>query len=95
MRRTIHNFPKATRLGAAKESFAEGIGDGLPRDVRPVRCRQNVHDRAFHCRDRHSLILVDLLCFKISPMNHDPFRMLAAKSGRFWNGKTHPRRIYI
>ena len=65
--------PKPAFLRHIELSGPESICDGLPGNVCPMRCRENVHDRAFYCGDRHSLMLADLLRREVGPMNHDPF----------------------
>jgi len=76
MHRVIDTLSKAARLSCGEKSFPECVGDGLSGDVGPVRCRENIHDRAFYRSDRHSLMLADLLRREVGPMNHDPFGVL-------------------
>src|ERR1035441_2685796 len=95
MCRTADTLPKAARLSCGEQSFPKCVYDGLAGDVRPMRCRENIHDRAFYRSDRHSLMLADLLRREVGPMNHDPFRALPPQPCRLRNSKVHTRGVHV
>ena len=95
MHRVIDTPPKTARLGRGEQSFPQCVCNGLPGDVRPMRCRENIHDRAFYGGDRHSLMLADLLRCEVGPMNHDPFGVLPPQPRRHRNSEVHVRRVHI
>jgi len=76
MHRVIDTPSKTARLGCGEKSGSASIRDGQADSVDPVRCRENIHNRAFYRGDRYSLMLVDLLRREVGPMNIDPFGAL-------------------
>ena len=95
MCRAADALPKAARLSRVDQSFSKRIGDGLLGNIRSMRCRKNIHDRAFYRGDRHSLMLADLLRCEVGPMNHDPFRVLPSEPRRHWNSEVNTRWVHV
>src|ERR1035441_3235249 len=95
MCRTADTLPKAACLSRVEQSFSKSIGDGLLGNVCSMRCRENIHDRAFYRGDRHSLMLADLLRCEVGSMNHDPFGVLAPQPCRHRNSEVNTRWVHV
>src|ERR1035438_5607567 len=95
MCRAADTPPKTARLSCGEQSFPKCVCDGLAGDVRPMRCRENIHDRAFYRGDWHPLMLADLLRREVGAMNNDPFRLFPPQPSRHRNGEVHTRWVHV